>query len=134
MRLTSGQGRGCHPGEHSGLQFYNQRKWEGGKITFILILEQASSVPPPDQGGKFSCPYRVKPGPSWHHGYIVLGLNTIRVFYFEMLPFHKIIVFYTCREHVLGIINLQSSLGRMWGSCCHCVVWGHVLCLCCMVC
>ena len=35
------------------------------------------------------------------------------------------------REHVLRIINLLSSLGRMWGSCHHCfIVWGHVSCFC----
>ena len=26
----------------------------------------------------------------------------------------QMIVFWMCREHVLGIINLLSSLGRMW--------------------
>ena len=39
------------------------------------------------------------------------------------LPLHgpagpQIIVFYGCREHVLGVIDFLSSLGRMWGSCC----------------
>ena len=27
-----------------------------------------------------------------------------------------------CREHVLGITNLLSSLHRMWGSCHHCFI------------
>ena len=46
----------------------------------------------------------------------------------------QIIVFYVCSEHVLGVINLLSSLGRMWVSCHHCfIVWGHVLCFSCMV-
>ena len=46
----------------------------------------------------------------------------------------QMIVFWMCREHVLGIINLLSSLGRIWFSCHHCfTVWGHVLCFCCMV-
>ena len=41
---------------------------------------------------------------------------------------------YVCREHGLGLINLLSSLDRMWGSCYHCfIVWGHVTCFCCMV-
>ena len=36
-------------------------------------------------------------------------------------------------ECVLGIINLVSSLVRMWVSCHHCfIVWGHVSCLCCV--
>ena len=48
----------------------------------------------------------------------------------------QIIVFYGCREHVLHqeSLNLLSSLGRMWVSYYHCfIVWGHVLCFCCMV-
>lgn len=38
------------------------------------------------------------------------------------------------KKHVLGVINLLSLLGVMWGSC-HCcfIVWGQVLCLCHMV-
>ena len=34
----------------------------------------------------------------------------------------QVIVFPGCREHVLGIINLVSSLGRMWVSCHHCFI------------
>ena len=46
----------------------------------------------------------------------------------------QMIIFNVCREHVLGIIDLLRSLGRMWVSCHHCFkVWGHVLCFCCMV-
>ena len=38
-----------------------------------------------------------------------------------------------CREHVLGITNLLSSLHRMWGSCHHCfIVWRHVSSFCCI--
>ena len=38
------------------------------------------------------------------------------------------------QERVLGIINLLSSLGRMWVSGRHClIVWGHVSCSCCIV-
>ena len=47
-----------------------------------------SSTPPPGWAREFPSPYMVKLGP-------------------------QIIVFYVCREHVLGIINLMSSLGRM---------------------
>ena len=39
--------------------------------------------------------------------------------------------FYVCRDHVLGIINLLSSLVRMWVSCHHCfIAWRQVLCFC----
>ena len=65
-------------------------------------------LPSPSSGwaGGFSCLYMVK-----------LGL--------------QIIVFYVCREHVLGTMNLLSSLGRMWVSCHYCfIVWGYVFCLC----
>ena len=49
------------------------------------------------------------------------------VFHFEMSPFHKLLFFYVCKEHVLGVIHLLSSLGRMWVSCHHCfIVLGHV--------
>ena len=33
-----------------------------------------------------------------------------------------IAVFYVCRDHVLGIINLLSSLVRMWVFCHHCFI------------
>ena len=44
-------------------------------------------------------------------------------------------LFLVCaEEHVLGIINLLSSLGRMWISFHYCfIVWGHAWCFCCMV-
>ena len=42
--------------------------------------------------------------------------------------------FYVCREHVLGVTNLLSSLGTMYVSCHHCfIVLGHILCFCCVV-
>ena len=31
-------------------------------------------------------------------------------------------VFHESREHVRGIITFLSSLGRMWGSCHHCLI------------
>ena len=44
------------------------------------------------------------------------------------------LVFQVCRERVLGIINLLSFLGRIWVSGHYCfIVWGHILCFCCMV-
>ena len=68
-----------------------------------------SSALPPGWAGEFSCPYMVKLGP-------------------------QMIVFYMCRQHILEIINLLSSLGSMWVSRHHCfIVWGHVSCFCNMV-
>ena len=63
-----------------------------------------SSAPPSGWAGEFSSPYMVKLGP-------------------------QIIDFYLCREHILGIINVLSSLGRTWVSCHHSfIVLGHVSC------
>ena len=44
-------------------------------------------------------------------------------------------LFLVCtEEHVLGVINLLTSLGRMWVSFHHCfIVLGHVSCSYCMV-
>ena len=67
-----------------------------------------SSLPPSGLAGEFSCPYVVRLDP-------------------------PIIVFYVCREHVLGIINLLSSMVRIRVSCHHrFIVGGHVSCFCCM--
>ena len=66
-----------------------------GKITSLYFLSRvhafiiSSSI---RLTGEFSCPYLVK-----------LGL--------------QIIVFGVCRKHVLGIINLLSSLGKMLFYC-----------------
>ena len=50
------------------------------------------------------------------------------------VTFPEIIVSYVCREHVVEVINLLSSLGRMWVLCHHCfIVLRHVSCLCFMV-
>ena len=69
----------------------------------------SSSAPPPGWEEEFSCPFVVKLGP-------------------------QITVLYVCGEHVLGIINVLSSLDSMWVSCNHCfTVWGHVPCFCCKV-
>ena len=53
-----------------------------------------------------------QPGLSWHYGKIISGLSTMRVFHFEMSPFHKLLFFYVCKEHVLAVFNLLSSLDR----------------------
>ena len=50
-----------------------------------------TSAPPPGWVGDFSCPCMVKLG-------------------------SQIVVFYVCREHIPGIMNLLNSLGRMWVS------------------
>ena len=61
-----------------------------------------SSTSPPGWAGEFSYLYMAKLGPQ-----II------------------IIIIYVCREHVLGIINLLSSLGRMWVSSPHCFTVGE---------
>ena len=60
----------------------------------------------------------IKLGLSWHYGKIISGVSTVSVFQFEMLHFHNFFLT-VCREHVLGVINLLSSLGRVWVSCHH---------------
>ena len=55
------------------------------------------SSAPPTGWAEFSCPWVVNLGP-------------------------QIIDFYVFRERILGIINLLSSLGRMWVSCTHCFI------------
>ena len=79
------------------------------KIEPVLFPPSFSSwVSPPDWAGEVSCLCVVKLCP-------------------------QNIVFYVCREHVLGIIDLLSSLGRMWGSCHHCfIAAGYVPCFSCM--
>ena len=112
-----------------------KEKLKGEKTTFFLILEVtfSSSAPPPGWAGQFSCPYMVKPGLSWHYGKLIPGLIQCGSF---TLKCHLSInyCFYVCREHILGVISLLSSLGRMWVSCHHFfIVWGHVSCFCCTV-
>ena len=40
-----------------------------------------------------------------------------------------ILIFHVFREHVLGIINLLSSLGKLWASCHHCFLVCGLLCV-----
>ena len=56
-----------------------------------------SSAPPPGWTGEFSYAYMIKSGPSCHYGKIISGLSTMKVFYFEMPPFHKLL-FFMCTE------------------------------------
>ena len=138
VRLTSRRARNAVPQELTGLQFYNQRKSVGVGGKGLLSLSWVdimflSSVPPPGQAGKFTCPCIVRPGLSYStlEKYFQF---TVRwgFFNFEKSPFHKWLLS-VCTEPVLGIINLLSSLGRMWVSRHLCfIVWGHVPCFCCM--
>ena len=50
-------------------------------------------------------------------------------------PVHPSSSLYPLGNHTSDLcVNLLSSLDRMWGSCHHCfIVWGHVLCFCCML-
>ena len=81
-----GQGEGVPSRELIGLSFYNQRKSGERRKPFLSFLSRCHS-PPPGWAGEFSRPYMVKLGA-------------------------QIIVFYVCREHALGIINLLSSDGQ----------------------
>ena len=45
------------------------------------------------------------------------GLSLWRITFLKV-----IIIFYVCREHVLGVINLLNSLVRLWVSCHHCFI------------
>ena len=93
VRLTSEWVRNGTPWGLSGLQFYNQRKRRRPSFSWVDVMF-LSSAPPPGWAGEFSCPYMVKLDP-------------------------QIVVSDVCREHVLGTINLLSSLGRMWVLCHH---------------
>ena len=70
------------------LQFYNQRKSGRRRIPFfvfhVFIISSSSRL----SGGVF------------------LSLSSQAGLQLNVL--------YVCREHVLGIINFLSSLGRMW--------------------
>ena len=84
----------------AGYSYINKVKVGRGRdllCLFWVFGVFSSLVPPPGWAGEFSSPWVVKLG-------------------------SQIIVFNVCREHVLGIINLLSSLGRMWGSCHHCFI------------
>ena len=86
------------------------------------------SVPPPGWVGEFSCPYMAKPRLSWHYEKIISGLSTLRPFTLKSrLSVSYYYIFYVCRERVLGVINLLSSL-VMCGSPATAVLlfWGYV--------
>ena len=108
MRLTSRWVRNAVPCELTRLQFYNQSKSGEERRPSLSFLSKedimfSSLTPPSGCTEEFSCPWVVK-----------------------LVP--HIIDFYVCREHTLGIINLLSSLGRIWVSYHYCfIVWGYVL-------
>ena len=80
-----------HPENLLGYSFIIIGKGGRGKITSLYFLSRAHAFIISSSArltGEFSCPYLVK-----------LGL--------------QIIVFGVCRKHILGIINLLSSLGKM---------------------
>lgn len=88
VKFTSGQVRNAMPRELTELQFYNQKKsWEEREFLYLswVNVMLPSSCPPPGWAGESSCPYVVKLGP-------------------------QITSFHGWREHVLGLINLLSSL------------------------
>ena len=123
MRLTSKWARRCHSPEVSALQFYNQRKRGKKKKNLSFLSRQHASIVRSSSrlGREFSCPFMVKLVSQ------MIGVCVCVCFFFFFF-------FNLCREHVLGIINLPSSLDRMWFSSHHCfIVWGHILCFCCMV-
>ena len=106
VKLTNGWARNVRPQELIGLQFYSQRKSGEGENNFFLSRLYASIIISRLSRGVF------------------LSLGG------QAGP--QMIVFYVFREH-LGIINLLSSLGRMWDSCHHRFIpLGHVLCYCCL--
>ena len=104
-----------NPGiEPMSLQFYSQRSGEGEK-TFFVFHQQTSF---------------------FHHHQCLLqvGQGSFFVPTWSSQVHKLLFFFYVFREHVLGIANLLSSLGRMWFLCHHCfVVWGRVSHFCCMV-
>ena len=111
MRLTRRQARNAIPQELSGLQFYNQRKSGVGEKTFFFLSRRHASIISSSSrlSRRVFSPRVVKPGP-------------------------QILVLYVFKDHVLGIINVLSSLGRTWVSCGHCfILWGQVSSFCCVV-
>ena len=63
---------------------------------------------------------------SRHHASIISSSSRLSqgIFLFLGKLGPQITVFYVYREHVLGITNLLSTLGRMWGSCHLCQLSG----------
>lgn len=104
-RFTSRQVRSFVPQELTGLQFYKQRKVGRGR--------RPSSF--------FSRWHAFIISSSWCKGVFLFLHGKARCTITFIFP--------VCREHVLGITNLLSSLGKMWVSRHHrFTVEGHGLC------
>ena len=107
--LQAGRWEVLCPKNLLGSSFINKGKCGEGEDLLCLswVDGMLSSSAPPD-AKEFSCFYMVKLGA-------------------------QIFIFPVCREHVLGITHLLSSLGKMWVSCHRrFTVEGHTLCFCCM--
>ena len=103
MRVTRGRREGAAPCVLSGLYFYNQRTGERGRRPSLSFLNRRHA-------SVISFSSRLGRG-------IFLSLHG--------QARSTNYCFHACREHVLGIINLLSSLSRMWGLHHHCfIVWG----------
>ena len=111
--LQVGRQEGTMPWELTGLQFHNQRKMGRGRKTSLSFLSR-------HHASIISFSFSFSKGVSLTlHG----QARSINYCFFIV-----------CRERVLGIINLLTSLGRIWISCHHWfIVWRHVSCFCLMV-
>ena len=79
-----------------------------GSVNSTLVWR----FPPPQ-------PLELVPERLRHHASIISSFSRLSkgIFLFLVKLGPQITVFYVYREHVLGITNLLSTLGRMWGSC-----------------
>ena len=122
--LQAGRREGAVPWELHGLPVYNHReRGEEEKTTFSFLNRLRVSV--------LSSSSRLGRRVFLHSqartvkniSSLCTISNAINYYFFHMR-----------REYVLGIINFLSALARMCVSCHHCfLVWGHVVCFCCMV-
>ena len=103
-----GAGEGMPPWEFTALQFYNQKKDEGGRLSLSFLNR--------------------------HHASIISSSSglSMGVFLFLQGKARSTNYCFLCVHRACP--NLLSSLGRMWVSCHHCftVCW-HVLCFYCMI-
>ena len=110
VRFTSGWVRNAIPGELSGVQFNNKRQSGCGERNFLVFLEQSLG---------------------FHHRLLLhvgQGSFLVPTWSSQFINYCCSCVHRACpRDHQL------SELGRIWVSYHHCfIVWGHVLCFCCM--
>ena len=161
VRFTGRQASVVMPWVLSGLHFLNQKKQEGRGEDLCLSwvdVTSPSTAPLPGRAGKFTCASLY----SQTRTRRALWRNIFRSQYNEGLSqslfggsltgwYHwagcrPYFLLFNClgalckehvfgaKEHVLGVINSLSSLGRVFVLCYHCfLVVGHVSCFCCMV-